>query len=160
VVDWSSHGLFTSPMTISNHAGRWKVEPSLDHAQDVLLAFFAALSSRFYPEATRLFGGSYETLQGWNPEIPPGDHSTLWRAACEHNGLQCLGDVQVQSATSVGDDRYVFEVGFRTETGEEFVLGPCCGATAEEMPPVRRFEFTVRSVGYAYRVETLPVYVP
>ncbi len=41
-----------------------------------------------------------------------------------------------------------------------FVLGPCCGATPEEMPPTEEFDFTVRQSGEIYRVVDLPVYIP
>ncbi|MEX2029351.1 MAG: hypothetical protein WD906_00040 [Anaerolineales bacterium] len=51
-------------------------------------------------------------------------------------------------------------VEFVTDDGELFVLGPCCGATEAEMPPVWRFPYTVRVVGGEYLVMEMPVYVP
>jgi hypothetical protein len=83
-----------------------------------------------------------------------------WRCgtACEE-GLV----VDLRSGRIVGHVEAVLGFEFRTDS-RLLILNPpsrpCCGATPEEMPPVRRFEFTVRRVGYAYRVETLPVYVP
>jgi hypothetical protein len=59
-----------------------------------------------------------------------------------------------------GAENARFTVRFLTETGERFVLGPCCGATPEEMPPTEEFDFTVRQSGDTYRVVDLPVYVP
>ncbi len=51
-------------------------------------------------------------------------------------------------------------VRFLTPGGEVWTLGPCCGATEEEMPPVSEFTFTVRRTSNGSRVQTLPVYVP
>jgi hypothetical protein len=160
VVNWATHGYFGSPMLLRSRGDAWVVEPSPRHAADVLLAFFAALATESYPEAARLYGGSYDVLRGWNPDTDPGDLTALWSAACRHNGLVCLANAEVLRTERVSAEETRITVRFLTAAGEPFVLGPCCGATPEEMPPTREFGFSVRRHGDAYRVHDLPVYVP
>jgi hypothetical protein len=40
------------------------------------------------------------------------------------------------------------------------VLGPCCGATAEEMPPTSQFSVDVIERDGNYYVTSLPVFQP
>jgi hypothetical protein len=40
------------------------------------------------------------------------------------------------------------------------VLGPCCGATEEEMPPQDEFVFKVKKINGEFKVITVPVYIP
>jgi hypothetical protein len=160
LLKWDDHSLITSSMTVVREERGWVIASSPDHARDSLLGFFSALGSGSYAEAAQLFGGSYEILEGWNPEIPASERAALWEAACTRNGLQCMKRVEVLQVEEVSTEETRLTVRFRTDGGNEFVLGPCCGATVEEMPPVRDFEFTVRRSGDRYLVETLPVYVP
>ena len=56
---------------------------------------------------------------------------------------------------------FTFTVTFRNRDGSTFVLGPCCGADATEMPPVSEFEYHVELTNSGdFRVLDLPVYVP
>jgi len=129
-------------------------------ARQVLEDFFAALNHADYAQADALYGGTYEVLTGWNPDIDPGDHSTLWERGCTQNGLQCL---ILRSATlkEQGEEGLIFTVEFNNPDGSLFVRGPCCGATETEMPPVSQFEFrVVKSAEGEYLVMDLPVYVP
>ena len=129
-------------------------------AHEALIAFFSSLSAKNYTEAIPLYGGSYETLQGWNPDLDPSDYTTLWTKACEQNGLQCL---QVRTATfeKLQGDTYVFQVEFSNPDGSLFVRGPCCGANETEMPPVSQFEYKVtRNSNGKFVVMDLPPYVP
>ena len=131
-----------------------------DLARQALEDFFSALNRADYAVADALYGGSYETLTGNNPDVDPDDHSTLWERGCTQNGLQCL---TVRSATlkEQGDEGFVFTVEFNNPDGSLFVLGPCCGASETEMPPVSQFEFRVeKSAEGDYLVMDLPVYVP
>jgi hypothetical protein len=49
---------------------------------------------------------------------------------------------------------------FVREDGTRFELGPCCGATEAEMPPVWQFPYTVIKTNDQYRVMEEPVYIP
>jgi hypothetical protein len=160
VVDWSTHELLTAPMVLRYDGDRWTPEHTPEQARIALLAFLAALGEGHYMEATWLYGGSYDTMRMWNPDMAPDDLPGLWRSACLHNGLQCLGraepvDVEVLSATDLR-----FTVHLLTAAGERFVLGPCCGETEETMPPQRVFTFTVRRSGDRYLVLDTPPYMP
>lgn len=129
-------------------------------AQGTLIDFFSLLNARKYADAVALYGGSYEVLQGWNPDLDPSDHAALLAIACEQNGLQCL---QSRTATLIGlqGDTYVFQVEFNNPDGSLFVLGPCCGANETEMPPVSQFDYRVtRNAEGKFVVMDLPPYVP
>jgi hypothetical protein len=125
-----------------------------------LIDFLTLLHTRKYAEAVPLYGGEYEQLAVFNPEIDPNDHLALWAWACDNQLLQCL---QVRSATfqQLVGDSYIFQVEFSNADGSLFVLGPCCGANETEMPPVSQFEYTVsRTSDGQFVVLNTPPYVP
>lgn len=133
---------------------------TIQEAYDVLVDFFTLLNVGNYDKAIDLYGGSYESLQVFNPEIDPSDHTALWAWACEKRLLQCL---KVHSAKfqRLEGDTYVFQVEFSNDDGSLFVLGPCCGANETEMPPVSQFEYRVsRTVPGTFTVMEPPPYVP
>ena len=129
-------------------------------AHDVLVNFLTQLHTKNYAEAVALYGGEYEQLQIFNPEIDSNDKVTLWTWVCDNQLLRCL---EVRSATfkeQVGNS-YIFQVEFNNPDGSLFVLGPCCGANETEMPPVSQFEFTImRNSEGKFVVMNTPPYVP
>ena len=129
-------------------------------ARDVLVNFLTLLHTKNYADAVPLYGGDYDQLKVFNTEINPEDHLALWTWACNNQLLQCL---EVRSATfeqQVGDS-YIFQVEFSNADGSLFVLGPCCGSNATEMPPVSQFEYTVmRNTDGKFVVMNMPPYVP
>jgi len=142
------------------------VEPEADGdvglARQALVEFFDRLHAGDYAGASELYGGSYEVLTGYNPDLDPQDHEALFRNACKLSGLQCL---RVRSARLQGGSAdgggYQFAVEFSRADGELFVLGPCCGATETEQPSRSEFVFTVVGVAEGkYQVLDLPVYMP
>jgi hypothetical protein len=129
-------------------------------AQDVLVNFLTLLHTGKYAEAAAIYGGDYGALQVFNPQIDPADQVALWTWACDNQLLQCLA---VRSATfkNPSGDSYIFQVEFSNPDGSLFVLGPCCGANATEMPPVSQFEYTVsRNAEHRFVVMNPPPYVP
>ena len=129
-------------------------------AQDVLVDFLTRLHTKNYAQATPLYGGEYESLQVFNPEINSEDHVALWTWVCENKILQCL-EVRSATFTKLVGDSYIFQVEFNNPDGSLFVLGPCCGANETEMPPVSQFEFTVsRTANGKFVVMNTPPYVP
>lgn len=133
----------------------------LARAAESLNKYFNALHAGQYEQAIAHYGGSYEVLQGYNPDLTPDDHAALFKNGCEINGLQCKLIKTLVEQTAISPTEFHFLVEFQNDDGSLFVLGPCCGATDEEMPPVSQFEYTVvlGSDG-KYRVTGLPVYVP
>jgi hypothetical protein len=125
-----------------------------------LVAYFAAAGEGRYADAARLYAGSYEVLQGWNPGLPARDTIALWAAACRYNGLVCMPNVEVVGREQAAGDTLRFVVRFRLADGSYFVQGPCCGETEETMPSRREFTYSVVPHGVGYGVVELPVYVP
>jgi hypothetical protein len=125
-----------------------------------LQEFFAALSERRYADADRYFGGSYEALTGFNPDLDPTDRIALWAAGCEKNGLVCLPANDIVLDAQPGEGEYRFLVSFRS--GDVmFSLGPCCGADITEMPPQWQFAYTLKQDdSQVWRVMEMPPYQP
>lgn len=131
-----------------------------DQARQTLVAFFDLLHQGQYAEADELYGGDYEVLVYFNPTLAPEDHAALWRNACTINGAQCL-PVRAATSKEQAGDVSIFNVEFSNPDGTLFVLGPCCGATETEMPPVSQFEYRVQKAADGkFVVLDLPVYVP
>lgn len=129
-------------------------------AQEVLVNFFELLNSKQYADADLYYGGDYKQLKVFNPDTNPTDHAKLWADACQLAGLQCL-NVRTATFENLQGDTYRFQVEFNNSAGELFVLGPCCGATETEMPPVSNFEYSVtRNASGKFLVMELPPYVP
>ncbi|MHB1132750.1 MAG: zf-HC2 domain-containing protein [Chloroflexota bacterium] len=132
----------------------------LNKAQDALVKFFSALHARHYEEAAAYYGGGYEWLHEWNPSLPADDYAALWRHGCEVNGLKCLQVRAVLGAEQVSENEFKFVVQFSNEDTSLFVIGPCCGATPEQMPPRTEFNYIVIRTEGRYVVQGTPVYVP
>lgn len=133
----------------------------LETARATLTQYFSALKSANYPEVMNLYGGSYETLQTWNPDVDAQNRVELWKRGCTQNGLRCdLSLDKILQAEAIGTDTYLIEVSFKSSDGSLFQLGPCCGGDATQQPPKSEFDYTVQKVNGQFRVMELPVYVP
>jgi len=136
---------------------------STEAARQALEKFFTFLSNGQYGEAGDYYGSDYDTLIGMNPDIDPNDKSALWQAGCEFNGFQCKLSLRSAVVREQSGDTIQFTVEFSNPDGSQFVLGPCCGADATDMPPVSQFEYLLSWVnedGGRFVVMTMPVYVP
>ena len=141
---------------LPNHTPPVEIQAKLD-----MINFFVYLNHAEYEQAVNLYGGSYEILEGYNPDIDPASKSELLKAGCEFNGLTCLQLYQANLSDKSSNDEFVFTVSFRNPDGSIFELGPCCGATIEEMPPISQFEIHVKcSSENICQVLDLPPYVP
>jgi len=129
-------------------------------AEQTAVAFFKDLSAGRYEKAAEMYSGDYEGLASLNDEIPPDDHAALWKNGCEINGLQCLPIYRIINTEKFSLNEFRITVEFRDASGGVFVLGPCCGATAEEMPPVSQFDVYVIERDGSYFVTSLPVFQP
>jgi hypothetical protein len=132
----------------------------LESAREVLKSYFSLLHAGRYSEAIDHYGGDYDVLRGWNPDVNGDDYTTLFELGCTTNGLMCLELGEVVDEEQVSPTEFRFVVEFVNDDGTLFVLGPCCGATEEEMPPQAQFTFIVKKVDSMYLVQDLPVYVP
>jgi hypothetical protein len=130
-------------------------------ARQALLDYFTTLNQGDYLQAVELYGGGYELLQDYNPEVPPQEHAQLLQAACRFNGFMCFLPVrQIVTQEQVAANEFHFAVEFQNADGTLFELGPCCGAGVNSQPPVSQFDYTVVFQEGRYRVMELPVYVP
>jgi uncharacterized protein len=138
----------------------WALYHGVCEQHQVLSAFFNRLAAGQYAAAATLYGGSYETLVGFNPDINPVDVAALWRHGCEMNGLQCLL-VRIASfneQTAVGET--IFTVQFSNPDGSLFVREACWGEEPT-LPPAFEFEYrVVQGDDGQFRVLDMPVYVP
>lgn len=126
-----------------------------------IINFFVYLNHGKYEEAVKLYGGEYETLIYFNPDLDPEDKVGLLKRGCEQNGLQCLQLYSADLIARPSETEFVYTVTYRSSDGSQFVLGPCCGADETQMPPTK--EFAVRVIcgeQYPCQILDLPPYVP
>jgi UDP-N-acetyl-D-mannosaminuronic acid transferase (WecB/TagA/CpsF family) len=132
----------------------------IEQARAALIDYFARLSNGQYEFAAQLYGGSYEILTNYNPEIPANDHGRLWQSACQVNGFQCLTVRTAVFKEITQSGEYLFMVEFETPDQELFTLPACCGENPTQ-PPQRQFEIRVVETAQGnFKVLDLPVYLP
>ena len=131
----------------------------LERAREALTSYFSLLHAGRYSEAIQYYGGTYDILRDWNPDVDKDDYVTLFKRGCTANGLKCLRMRAIAREEEVGPTEFRFIVEFMYEGGTLFVRGPCC-ATETEMLPESQFAFTVKKVDNRFLVQELPVYVP
>ena len=130
-------------------------------AEATLREFFQALHEGEYEKAVELYGGSYETLNYFNPDLDPADHKTLWKRVCTVNGYLCLLMGEVLAVERTDESTFTLTVQFLTNEGEVFILGPCCGADETTMPPISEFPIRISLDDQGeFKVLDLPPYVP
>ena len=130
-------------------------------AQNAIYLFFDNLHTGHYEDAVKLYGGSYQVMIDQNPAIDPADHVELMKSACTVNGFQCLQLKVAGIEYKPSPNEYLFTVQFQNDDGSLFVLGPCCGASETEQPPVSYFEVRVMQVAEGeFRVLDMPPYMP
>lgn len=130
-------------------------------AHTTLVQFFNHLYAGRYEEAVTLYDGDYQLLIDQNPEIDPADHVALLKNACTTNGFQCLKIKLAGIDWKNSPNEYVFTAQFQNDDGSLFVLGPCCGASETEQPPVSFFEIRVLKIAEGeFRVLDMPPYMP
>jgi len=127
-------------------------------SRQALLAYFAALRTGRYAEVADLFGGDYEVLLGYNPEIDARSHAALLKAACTVNGFACHLEPRNIVEVRVSEVEVQFTVEFQNPDGSTFEL-PCVEPGPSDCPPRTQLDFTVRLEDGHYRVLELPVYV-
>jgi hypothetical protein len=132
----------------------------LEGARHALINFFTLLHDQQYDKAINYYGGDYEELRYFNPDTVPHYRDVLFRQACTVNGFLCMDIKSIVNEVQMDSETFRFIVEFQNDDGSLFVLGPCCGATEKEMPPLSEFEYTVKFLEGRFQVMELPVYVP
>lgn len=132
-------------------------ENELYEAQETLISFFDFVSSGEYAQAAELLVPE----DGWNSiafNNAKNEKVQILEDYCAAVGT-CL-KTQVISSERISEGHYVFTVGFINSDGSEYIYGPCCGASEEEMPSKTEFEFHVVKIADEYKVTTAPLYRP
>ncbi len=134
----------------------------LNIAQNTLLAFFDSLKNEEFDKAVELFEpvglDSWEWLENFSPAEERNNKALVLKNYCRATGT-CL-EANILKVEQNNENEFILSVEFLHDDGEVFVLGPCCGATEEEMPPVSKFDFRIHKNGDLFKVSTPPVYVP
>jgi hypothetical protein len=126
-------------------------------AETATRTFFSALANGRYAEAVALYGGEYELLAGWNPDLSPTDYTSLWQRGCEQNGLVCMEVMEVINTVEI-EGGFEFTVTFKMKDGELFEFTGCCGETLPE--PITEYQISVQKDDDGYKVLSMPPYIP
>lgn len=129
-------------------------------AEVAAVEFFERLSIGEYQRAVEMYAGDYAELEYMNPTLPEEDYAALWRNACRVNGYQCLPIRHVMEIEKFSLNEYYLKVQFQNPDGSVFILGPCCGADEEKLPPQEEFDVYVIERSGIFYVVSLPVFVP
>ncbi len=131
--------------------------PEKEEAEKTLRDYLNALNQGDFILGAKLYGGSTELLQTWNPDIN-NDLPALIQRACTQNGLVCMEPLSVAFHGKDENGIYFFRVEFKNADGELFQQGPCCGE--EEGITLTEFMFRVERTESGFAVLDLPPYVP
>lgn len=146
---------------------------------EVLELFFKYLSEKKYSDAVYFYDGSYESLRGWNSLVPKDDLETLWKNACEINGLHCLPILKVVKKEKLIPKEvfskdallewrekenkynivYEYTVNYQNQDGTVFETGPCCGQEDTGVR-IKDFKVLVAGNGENFFVLNAPEYTP
>ena len=130
----------------------------LQQARTTLTTYFSALHAGRYAEVTKYYGGGYEVLSSWQPNLNPNDHMRLFKNACLSGRLMCLEVRAVVQEEVVSPSEFKFVVEFKNEDGSLFVRGPCCGASETAMPSQFQFPYlVVKTWNDRFLVQGLPL---
>ena len=131
-------------------------------AKNTLLAFFDFLKDEKFDKAVELFEptglDSWEWLENFSPSEEKNNKALVLKNYCRSTGT-CL-EANILKVEQNNENEFILSVEFLHDDGELFVLGPCCGATEEEMPPISKFDFRIYKNDDLFKVSTPPVYVP
>jgi len=134
-----------------------KAQNEQSKAETAMHSFLDALVNRDYSTAVQFYGGDYEELVQWNPDVIPTDYQSLWQRGCEQNGLVCLklkDVIKVEKNNSL----FIFTVTFETTDGKVFETSGCCGQTQKS---TSEFLITVKADNSGiYKVISGLPYVP
>lgn len=135
----------------------------IDLAKQALTTYFNLLKNKQYNVAVAYHGSGYETLQNWNPDLNPNDHTALLKNGCENNGWQCLKIKNILNERRVSQSEFEFTVQFEKpewSTGNEtiFTQGPCCGRKDTGQRKTN-FKYIVKKVNGNFVIMTPPIYV-
>ena len=124
-----------------------KSEKYPDNPETVLQAYFNSLYEENYDQVVNYYGGTYELLQGYNPQIDSNDHAALFKAYIEINGGQLVKiDSIIKNKEIRMNEEYSFELTFIDKEGNSFREGMV-------------YMYSVNKIDGQYKVMELPPYL-
>jgi len=130
-------------------------------AINTLNQFFGYLHSKQYDQAMKIFSPSdrnWEMIESMSLENEKKSPSQIMKKYCD--SVRTCFRSEVLEVEEVEKNKYMLTVRFIQDDGEIFVLGPCCAATVEDMPPTKRFKYFVNKVNGQFKVITIPQFIP
>ncbi|MEJ8548556.1 hypothetical protein [Brevibacillus borstelensis] len=113
----------------------------------VLNAYFEAVSKKDYATIVTYYGGEYQTLIGYNPSVPQDDYAKLMEEYCTVNGGNIVKIDKIIEKTKVTDDEYIYKLSFLYPDNTSFENG-------------KQIEYTVKNIDGSFKVMDLPPYIP
>lgn len=124
-----------------------KAEEYPDDPETLVQAYFNSLYDENYEKVATYYGGTYEELQGYHPQMNGNDHAALFEAYIEITGGQL---VNIESIIKINEIRtneeYSFELTFIDKKGTSFREGMV-------------YTYSVKKVDGQYKVMELPPYL-
>jgi hypothetical protein len=128
-----------------------------EQAEVALQRYFSSLHEGDFTAAAELYGGSYDQLAAWNPDLHPDDHAALLQRGCLVNGLQCLPVMSIDSRQHSGLDTYEITIQLENPDGSVYTLTSTDAAAAGNREQ-SKFVYTVVRSGKGFVIRELPPY--
>ena len=128
-------------------------------AQKILLDYLTFLNQGRYEQAAELYGGAYDILTDWNPDLESDKPAALLERGCTINGLQCQPVASIMARPDSAPGKFRFDVVF-SDTDDSRVELSSQDAESAEAGSGTSFPFTVVATDSGFKVMELPVYVP
>jgi hypothetical protein len=126
-------------------------------ARNVLLTFFADLSSGNYEQAATRYSG--EKIE-YARELMPGETmGEYWEYICT-TVLWCIPVTDITATEQVSEGDFIFHVVFMQPDGRRFEIGACCGGDPAAYPPIWQFEYPVKKIDGLWKVMRGPLFTP
>ncbi len=132
----------------------------VEMAGEVVVDFFEKLEAKDFEGGLEIFEPEdWEAMASFSAEEEQGDKAKVLENYCASVGTCLKARVLKVEDRSNGD--FEVTVNLLSEDGSNFVLGPCCGATEEEMSPQEEFSFLVKKTSEGdFVVVSAPQYRP
>jgi len=118
-----------------------------DDPESVVRAYFSALYEENYAQAVKYYGGTYEDLQGYHPQINAQDHEALFRAYIEITGGQLVTVASIIKVDEIrANEEYAIDLTFIDKSGKSFREGMV-------------YTYTVKRIDGKLKVMELPPYL-
>lgn len=124
-----------------------KIEVYPDDPETIVQAYFKSLYDENYNQVIIYYGGTYEELQGYHPQMDGNDRAALFRAYIEITGGQLVKIDSIVKMTEIrADEEYSFELTFIDKEGKSFRGGMI-------------YTYSVKKVDGQFKVMELPPYL-